>query len=112
MKNQVKILGTNYKILEQDESENQKLKVLDASGLCESFAKEIIIRKLEDDLCNYKNFDEYRKKVLRHEIVHAFFMESGLIKYMEDEELVDWIALQFSKMHRAMCEADCLEKIT
>lgn len=111
MKNKVNILGTTYSIVEQNEQENAKLKELDANGLCEPFAKEIVIRKFEEHVCNYKDFEEFRKKVLRHEIVHAFFMESGLIQYMSDEVLVDWLAVQFSKIHRAMCEVDCLEKV-
>ena len=58
-----------------------------------------------------KNVDEFRKKVLRHEIIHAFMHESGLGEnstYARDEELVDWIAFQFSKMLKAFEETNCI----
>lgn len=112
MNKAVSILGTKYNIIEQDETENSKLREANANGLCEVYSKEIVLRKFEQHPCNYKNFDEFRKKVLRHEIIHAFFMESGLTQYMEDEQLVDWLALQFSKIHRAMYDTNCLEKVT
>lgn len=41
------------------------------------------------------------KKIIRHELVHAFFMESGMTKYSEDETLVEWVASQFEKMRFA-----------
>ena len=38
------------------------------------------------------------KKVIRHELVHAFLFESGLSvnSWADNEEIVDWIAIQFS----------------
>lgn len=112
MKNKVNILGTNYNIIEATEADCPKLKAADANGLCEPYAKELVVAIFDEDPRNVKNLEEFRKKVLRHEIVHAFFMESGLTQYMDDEVLVDWIAVQFSKIHRAMYEAECLEKVT
>lgn len=41
------------------------------------------------------------KRVMRHEIIHAFFYESGLdveSSWGTDGTLVDWIALQFPKV--------------
>lgn len=48
----------------------------------------------------------YRKRVLRHEIIHAFLNESGLSAdastptgaWARHEEMVDWIAIQFPKI--------------
>ena len=111
MQSRVNILGTNYNIIEATEADCPKLKAADANGLCEPYAKELVVAIFDEDPRNVKNLEEFRKKVLRHEIVHAFFMESGLTQYMDDEVLVDWIAIQFSKIHRAMYEADCLEKV-
>jgi hypothetical protein len=62
------------------------------------------------------NLAEYNKKVLRHEIIHAFLHESGLsgnsLQYegawSQCEEMVDWIAIQFPKMLRAFQDANCL----
>ena len=41
------------------------------------------------------------KRILRHEIIHAFAFESGLADdsaWAMDEEMTDWIAHQFPKM--------------
>ena len=52
----------------------------------------------------------YFKKVLCHELVHAFLFESGLggESWANNEELVDWIAFQFPKMLEAMKNANAL----
>lgn len=57
-----------------------------------------------------------QKETLRHEIVHAFFNESGLADssstvegaWAKNEEMVDWIALQGPKLCAAWKEAGCL----
>ncbi len=36
--------------------------------------------------------------LIKHEIMHAVFYESGLIKYSNDEMLVDFIAAQYNKI--------------
>lgn len=62
------------------------------------------------------NIAEYNKKVLRHEIIHAFLRESGLSgnsmqydgAWAQCEEMVDWIAIQFPKILKAFQDADCL----
>ena len=58
-----------------------------------------------------KNLDVQAKKVLRHEIVHAFLFESGLAEnsdWAQNEELVDWIAIQGPKLIKAWKEAGAL----
>lgn len=55
-----------------------------------------------------KKLDLLGLKVIRHELIHAFIYESGLSnenKWAENEELVDWIAIQFPKLKK------CFEKI-
>ncbi len=105
----INILGTNYEIVTQSENENLKLK--DANGLCEIYSKKIVLAEYEDDPMMYENFDEFKKRVLRHEVIHAFFAESGLRSssaYAENEELVDWIANQSPKLFKAFQELDAL----
>jgi hypothetical protein len=101
------ILGQKYEVI-QDES----LKHTDVDGLCLKYSKQIKIRLTElmlDD-CEVKEEKQKRyNEVLRHEAVHAFFSESGLDCYSNNEDLVDWIANQFPKMYRAFKEYDCLE---
>lgn len=105
----INILGTPYEIMEQSEKENPKLK--EASGLCEQYSKKIILnaslREPSDEWTD-EDAEKYRKKVLRHEIIHAFLTESGLSvesEWAENEEMVDWFAIQFEKIYRAFREA-------
>ena len=56
---------------------------------------------------------EYRKQVLRHEIVHAFLFESGLDinsnkseEWARNEEMIDWLAIQFHKIEKVFKELD------
>ena len=57
----------------------------------------------------------YIKKVLRHEIVHAFLFESGLGEcshssemWAKDEEIVDWFARQGDKIYNTWKEVGAL----
>ena len=63
-----------------------------------------------------KDLVAYQKKVLRHEIVHAFLYESGLWQnaygskcWAKNEEMIDWMAIQIPKIQRAYKEAYCDE---
>lgn len=100
----INILGTEYEIITQSENDNPKLK--ENNGLCECFSKKIVLNDMEwtkEDVMAFENIDEFKKKVLRHEIIHAFFTESGLMNnsdYAENEELVDWIAIQSPKFFK------------
>lgn len=98
----INILGTQYEVIKQTEKENPKLK--DANGLCEPYTRQIIYSEQEPGLDVFDNIDAFNKKTLRHEIVHAFFVESGLTEYTEDEVLVEWIAVQFPKISQVMKE--------
>ena len=110
--NKISILGTDYTVLEQTEQENPKL--IDANGLCEIYSKKIIIRKIpKDDPNAYENIDAFRERVIRHEIIHAFFAESGLIgncDYATNEELIDWIAIQFPKISKVFRQMESEEQ--
>lgn len=53
--------------------------------------------------------EQYRREILRHEIVHAFFRQSGMERYQHDEDLVQWLAIQLPKIVRAFREADCMD---
>ena len=109
----INILGTPYEIIEQSPEENPKLE--EACGVCEQYSKKIILADfLRDpkDKMTVEYPEEFRKKVLRHEIIHAFLGESGLrgeSEWAESEEMVDWFAIQFEKIHKAFEEANALE---
>ena len=105
----VNILGTDYEIITQTEEENPKLK--EAYGLCEIYSKKIVLSDIKEDVMNVDNIESFKSKVVRHEVIHAFFAESGLRSnsdYAQNEELVDWIAIQFPKMLKVMGELEVL----
>ena len=106
----INILGTDYTIVHQTEEENPKLE--NANGICETYSKEIILDNFTIDKNTLKNVEKFMDKTLRHEVIHAFLHESGLDNnsdYARDEELVDWIAIQFPKMYKAFKELGVLE---
>lgn len=101
------VLGTLYTI------EVQELKDEEYDGFCDYTSKRIVIRS--DNTNEVDNFAWLQKKQLRHEIVHAFLAESGLQcnfeharRFGHEELMVDWIAIQFPKLHKAFEEAGAL----
>lgn len=107
----VSILGTEYQVRKLTEAEYPKLVACEANGLFEAYSKEIIISKDIDDGTGkaYANLEAFERKIIRHEIIHAFFHESGLTDRCADEDLVDWLAHQLPKMFKAMADANCLD---
>lgn len=111
----INILGTEYKIIEKDEKDEKRLKI--NWGFCDYNTKEIYINadinKETEDSC--KNPEYFKKKVIRHEIIHAFLYESGLREnssdiraWAENEEMVDWFAIQSPKIFEIYKELDIL----
>jgi hypothetical protein len=108
----VSILGTEYKIFYRTPKEDKVLEEND--GYCDFSSKEIVISLDEGNLHDH---ERYRRKVLRHEIVHAFMYESGLDvnafvsnrSWAVNEEMIDWIAIQGEKIHKAWSEVNCLD---
>ena len=105
MSKTISILGTNYKIYFKNDEQEPRLK--NNWGFTDYHAKEIYvhsdIEQETEDSC--KNLIDFKHKVLRHEIIHAFLYESGLREnssrpsaWAENEEMVDWIAIQFPKI--------------
>lgn len=108
----INVLGTEYEILIQSSKENAKL--VDCNGLCEQYSKKIILNNFEEekkDVMCVEKLEELEKMVLRHEIFHAFFGESGLrgqCFYAENEELIDWLAIQSPKIFKVFAQLDIL----
>lgn len=104
--NKVNVLGTEYSIEIDDGLEKPCV-----DGLCKEYDKQITIRNVCSMLCDDDSIDTKKirfNEVLRHEIIHAFFIESGLEDYNSNEQLVNWIAIQFPKMIKAFEEVDCI----
>lgn len=105
----INVLGTDYAVIERGRCEDKQLD--DKDGYCDDSVKEIIIAHLEPEPDSKKDLNTVHQKILRHEIVHAFLCESGLScnsDWAENEELVDWIAIQGPKLIRAWQEANAL----
>ena len=108
----VDILGTVYTIKEQMEGENELLKGCD--GYCDWTTKEIVVNSNIDG--DVGDMAAYARKVIRHEIVHAFFIESGLDasagqadSWARNESVVDWFARQGQKIHEAWGKVGALD---
>lgn len=109
----VHILGTEYKILIIEEGDYRYER--EADGWVDPQAKEILVFNYKQSIDSVKDLAEYQKKVIRHEIIHAFLYESGLWQnsygskcWAQNEEMVDWIAIQSPKLYKAFEEALCI----
>lgn len=116
----VNILGTEYEIIKKKYDEDEAFDRRSIAGYCDCYAKRIVIC----DMNTYKGWEhedadtklQSEKVTLRHEIIHAFFGESGLQDstfvydgaWSKNEEMIDWLAFQTPKMCKAFAEAGCL----
>lgn len=116
MKNRINILGTDYKIIKK---EYDKKIFENIDGYTNFYSKEIIYCDLytrpDTDFSRLPtDIDDQMKHVIRHEIVHAFLNESGLVfstnefrgQWSSNEEMVDWIAITSPKMFKVFKELD------
>lgn len=114
----VKILGATYKVyLGVDPKKDESLTKL--YGYCcpsEKHIKVVDINKLSE-------WNDYTAEAkarqnnenIRHEIIHAFLYESGLWSssmqygnsWAMNEEMVDWIAIQYPKIKRVYEILNC-----
>lgn len=108
----INVLGTEYTLEIKTKDEDAFLEKCD--GYCDKTLRKIVVasESKESDLGDYS---QYQRKVIRHEIIHAFLSESGLQENFEhlnqfgqEETMVDWIAIQFPKLRKAFEEADAI----
>lgn len=110
MKDKITVLGQEYTILQHTQDDDPKLK--ECHGYHEPHSKKIVVDSgLEEasakDSLGAEHVDVYVRHVYRHEIMHAFFTESGIsYRYEDDEEdfLVDWISTMYPKMKKIFAE--------
>ena len=116
----VTILGTEYEIIKRKHDDDPKFKCHSIDGYCDSLTKKIV----HCDMTTFPGWENdppevitiAEKQTIRHEIVHAFFDESGLQEsgnqfegsWATNEEMVDWIALQGPKIYEAWRNAGAL----
>ncbi len=106
---QVNVLGTMYTIQESNKVDDPALEQCD--GYCDDTIKMCVIDSMNcSDAMAKQNMQEYKKKVIRHELVHAFLSECGLAEnsWASNEEIVDWIANMFPRMKIAFEQAESL----
>lgn len=104
----VNVLGSEYTVEFKKQEEDPLLK--ERAGYCDHSVRKIVVCIPEREEYSVADLDKWKNDTLRHELVHAFLIESGLQtqSWAENEEMVDWIALQFPKMLKAFQESECL----
>lgn len=114
----VDILGTKYTLERHKYNEHPFFKEYDKCGECDDLLKRIAVAdasSLPNMITEDKKWMlEYEKETLRHEVVHAYFNESGLKDcttrtpegWSKFEELIDWIAIQGKKITKTWSEVE------
>lgn len=111
----VDILGSEWTIEYKDEDPMFE----EAEGYAESNERKIIIAnvKVDEDHKSLGIQAQYinQKRILRHELIHAFLSESGLEDssvpsdaWATNEEMVDWFARQSPKIYKVYKELKLL----
>ena len=107
---EINVLGTNYLLVESNEEKDAKLNGRD--GYCDTSVKKLVVEEMKRSTPIQKEkLQEYKKQEISHELIHAFIYESGLdtcSDWGKNEEMVDWISIQFPKMIKAFHEAECI----
>ena len=105
-KRKIAILGTKYTSRKKTFREEPLFGERNIDGYCDGHLKEIVYCDLVTHPAFSNESEEYcnscEKATIRHEIIHAFFNESGLMEnsakfqhgWSQNEEMVDWFALQ------------------
>lgn len=120
MEKKINVLGAEYTIRFYDYKDKPIFEKRGVVGYHNGIDKEIAVVLMNTHPAFEDETEEHcrliEKDTLRHEITHAFFYQSGLAEsslqfdagWATNEEMVDWIALQFPKMLKAFQDADCL----
>lgn len=113
-KKSVNILGTQYKIKIKENYEDIALAGT-TDGYCDETLHEIVVQDMERHKSHPQalgDLDSYQDRCLRHELIHAYLNESGLMtnsKWARDEEMVDWLAIMLPKIFKTFQELGILE---
>jgi hypothetical protein len=111
----VNILGTRY-LIEKKRIEDDPLLGEQSLGYTDESIKRIVVACMTKDICELKDTSFVTREVIRHEIIHAFLIESGLGDLMihvesgHDEQMIDWFARQSDKIFKAFEEVGVLNK--
>lgn len=112
----VNILGSEWNVKFGNEKEYPNLTNVD--GYTDLSIRKIVVDDMEasqGQIGAKADLESYQKQVVRHEIIHAFLLESGLDSnsnsadsWAVNEEMVDWFAIQSPKIFKAFNEYDLM----
>ena len=104
----VNILGSEWSVKFGNEKEYPNL--AEMVGYTDLSTREIVVDDMEasqGQIGAKADLESYQKQVVRHEIIHAFLLESGLDSnsnsadsWAVNEEMVDWFAIQSPKIFK------------
>lgn len=108
----VNILGSEWSVKFGNEKEYPNLTNVD--GYTDLSTREIVVDDMEasqGQIGAKADLESYQKQVVRHEIIHAILLESGLDSnsnsadsWAVNEEMVDWFAIQSPKIFKLFYE--------
>lgn len=105
----INVLGTDIRVLFREKKQDKSLEECD--GYYDSSENIIVVIIPEAGTMSLANSENYQKKVLRHELIHAFLYESGMShcsgqsdSWATNEEMVDWFAIQAPKIFKVFRE--------
>ena len=106
----VSVFETPYTIYQGNSVDFPDLSVCD--GYCDTTIKTIVVSDMSESAGKpgaKADLEHYMRKVIRHELLHAILFECGLScnSWGENEEIVDWIAIQFPKLEALFQRVGC-----
>lgn len=110
----INVMGTDIRVEFRKTADDKKLS--NADGYYDHSTDLIVVLIPEPDDNSVENLERYQKRVLRHELTHAFLHESGLDvssaasdAWASNEEMVDWFAIQAPKIFRVFQKEGLLD---
>lgn len=110
------VLGTDYTINIVKKEDNISMSTIpELEGYCDFTTKEIFVcnflkPEVSKDSVNMKDLAIIMKHVLRHELIHAYFYESGfdtgIGNFEKGEDMIDWFSLQEPKMRELFIKGE------
>lgn len=109
----ISVLGTDIQVLFRKEEDDPQLE--EAGGYYDSSKNLIVVKIPKEEKNSLGNLENWQRKTLRHEIIHAFLYESGLDwsattaeSWATNEEMVDWFAIQAPKILKVFQEMELM----
>lgn len=110
----INVMGTDIRVEFRKPADDKKLS--NSDGYFDHSTSMIVVLIPEPDENSVEDLERYQKKVLRHELMHAFLHESGLSAssgssdaWASNEEMVDWFAIQSPKIFRVFQKEGLLD---